>query len=989
MKGKILILAMIASIIPFIQVVSAAHCGCDSPGVACSGSCYCTDPYGSGYCIYSTGSNCNFGQYCPNGPCDLSGVCGAATTTTQPSGCTGSCNYNGVRDCGETGIDCGGSGCPACGSCITCTGGTSRCDPANANNVQYCTTGADGCTYWLHWYSCSSGETCSGGSCVIGGTTTTTASSNPCSISCGAASYCRDGDWCVHTSGSNCNLNQYCPAAGSISGNLCYYGTRSCNSVGTCSLNTCTLGAGQSCSATSGCLGGTTTTTVTTQAKPAAPTNLAASVSSCSGGVAAVKITWKDNSNNEQGFRVKKWELGKDSAWVLIATTGTNTQSFTWTSAIASKDYWLTVGAYNSAGETYSNEVEPTYYFAATCPTTTTTTLQTCTQKCQSSGYTTGACRTGSCNAGESGISGSGTTCSTTCCCSSGATTTTTTTTTSNPCSIYCGPATHCLSGDWCVHSSGNNCNFGSYCPAAGTKSGSSCFHGTSRTCSSTGTCGLSECILGPGQSCSATSGCVSGATTTTTPSCDPAACKGNYWCYNSQCKECDTQSGYANCDGNSANGCETNLKNDRNNCGTCGSACGENERCVNGKCACSGFSYPECNSVQGCEWCQPCAPNSKKSSAYQYGTCVESSSCSYQCVKGRCGAECSSNDDCVPKLEYDSSIGTEICKYGTCNTDSCACSYQSKACPERGTVIGNTCYYGTGERCIANGCALQTCQKGDNEACYSDQGCQPKCTPGEKKCESNWAAVCNTAGAWQYTDCSASGLECNKLYSECRQAYYGCSQFSCEGGKSVQRNPDCSIASETDCGTNECDSDTGKCKVSEIAGCRYASTPKGCLKNLEPHTLSPAETCCFQTYHKLLYTDTVGMCPFNSDSALHRAVGYRFDDMMVARTTGYYCPPNCGSPGCGGPRAYGIVAVDREIWPCGTKFNIQGQIFTVTDTGCFTGEWIDIYNKPSGIGDWNLVRIEPKPASIESNEPTQPLTETILTIIRRFLFNL
>jgi len=41
----------------------------------------------------------------------------------------------------------------------------------------------------------------------------------------------------------------------------------------------------------------------------------------------------------------------------------------------------------------------------------------------------------------------------------------------------------------------------------------------------------------------------------------------------------------YANCDGSLANGCETYLMNDRNNCGACGTVCPAGQRCQEQSC--------------------------------------------------------------------------------------------------------------------------------------------------------------------------------------------------------------------------------------------------------------------------------------------------------------------------------------------------------------------------------------------------------------------
>jgi hypothetical protein len=81
--------------------------------------------------------------------------------------------------------------------------------------------------------------------------------------------------------------------------------------------------------------------------------------------------------------------------------------------------------------------------------------------------------------------------------------------------------------------------------------------------------------------------------------------------CNNGTCQIGACNAGFANCDGQFANGCEVNINSTVNNCGTCGAVCtpGPNVSamtCVNGQCAIAGcnagFRNCDGNVANGCE---------------------------------------------------------------------------------------------------------------------------------------------------------------------------------------------------------------------------------------------------------------------------------------------------------------------------------------------------------------------------------------------------
>jgi len=95
-------------------------------------------------------------------------------------------------------------------------------------------------------------------------------------------------------------------------------------------------------------------TTPFEQAKPAAPTNLIATVVNCN----RVDLRWQDNSDNEDGFKVFRTSAG-ETVYHEIADLDSNTTFYS-NPVSASSVYWYHTQAYNSGGIADSNPVRAT-----------------------------------------------------------------------------------------------------------------------------------------------------------------------------------------------------------------------------------------------------------------------------------------------------------------------------------------------------------------------------------------------------------------------------------------------------------------------------------------------------------------------------------------------------------------------------------------------------------------------------------------------------
>ena len=304
------------------------------------------------------------------------------------------------------------------------------------------------------------------------------------------------------------------------------------------------------------------------------------------------------------------------------------------------------------------------------------------------------------------------------------------------------------------------------------------------------------------------------------------SSCSGNHGTPSCSGSSCSIQcsSGYGNCDGNPSNGCETNTTNSTNHCGACGYKCGSHVQNASGV-ACSGSActytgscssgFGDCTGgkADGCETPLDTTSNCKAcgvpcNPAHATGTCstgscaIASCTAPYKDCSGGVGNGCETNTSssanncgacgykCSAHVQNASGVACSgsACTYtGSCSSgfgdctggkaDGCETALDTTT---NCGVCGNNCttnvVHASGVACGGGGTCTYTgscsagwddCTGGKADGCETDLAAVTTCGSCSNDCTAKVVhasgVTCETGGTCSYTgSCAANWDDCN-----------------------------------------------------------------------------------------------------------------------------------------------------------------------------------------------------------------------------------
>ncbi len=177
------------------------------------------------------------------------------------------------------------------------------------------------------------------------------------------------------------------------------------------------------------------------------------------------------------------------------------------------------------------------------------------------------------------------------------------------------------------------------------------------------------------------------------------------YGCGASKCGQLKCLSGYADCDGDPGNGCETRLDT-VNNCGSCNNACGAGQDCKQ----LLFEPRPECVCAEGMTYCDLACFGSRC-----LGQCFDLATSKLNC--GACGVDCTADRSDTMEPECINGMCVPRCLEGLadCNRNpEDGCEVNTDRDPRNCGACGRACDVVVGQACVGGQCVVEPCDSVD-----------------------------------------------------------------------------------------------------------------------------------------------------------------------------------------------------------------------------------------------------------------------------------
>jgi hypothetical protein len=238
---------------------------------------------------------------------------------------------------------------------------------------------------------------------------------------------------------------------------------------------------------------------------------------------------------------------------------------------------------------------------------------------------------------------------------------------------------------------------------------------------------------------------------------CDNACSAGphaNVSCNNNQCVMTTCDSGFADCDNEDANGCETDL-NGKTNCGSCGNDCGLGD-CMSGSC-----TVPSCDTANTLT--NDCDGDATNGCETSVATLTDCGNCNVPCDLANASETCSTGSCAITTCDAD---------FDDCNEDpEDGCEQSLKT-----TAHCTACDVACGFTNSASDCSTGTCLPGlcavNFDDCNDDlptDGCETllttvdDCGACDTLCDMAHASENCSTGVCTFTGCDTNFVDANQ----------------------------------------------------------------------------------------------------------------------------------------------------------------------------------------------------------------------------------